>query len=147
MAGLSRAKAASIQILRTSELKASECKRPNITQFHVRTAPSQVAASRQCPEPAHRGCLGPLRLAPVASPRWERPLSGHSGARRCQQGSAGQPCPSDTLQTHKIPPLTPPPTIPLQTQKIKFPLAHRIIKTPKAYKTTFKASSAKTFFG
>lgn len=101
MAGLSRAKAASIQILRTSELKASECKRPNITQFHVRTAPSQVAASRQCPEPAHRGCLGPLRLAPVASPRWERRLSGHSGARRCQQGSAGQPCPSDTLQTHK----------------------------------------------
>merc|ERR1711957_272581 len=64
MAGLSRAKAASIQILRTSELKA-ECKRPNIVQFH--------------------------------------------------------------------------------TQKIKFPLAHRIIKTPKAYKTTFKASSAKTF--
>merc|ERR1740139_1598691 len=67
MAGLSPAKAASIQILRTSELKASECKRPNIVQFH--------------------------------------------------------------------------------TQKIKFPLAHRIIKTPKAYKTTFKASSAKTFFG
>merc|ERR1711957_975313 len=62
-----KAKAASIQILRTSELKASECKRPNIVQFH--------------------------------------------------------------------------------TQKIKFPLAHRIIKTPKAYKTTFKASSAKTFFG
>merc|ERR1712216_167274 len=59
MAGLSRAKAASIQILRTSELKASECKRPNIVQFH--------------------------------------------------------------------------------TQKIKLPLPHRIIKTPKAYKTTFEA--------
>ena len=37
--------------------------------------------------------------------------------------------------------------IPSQTQKIKFPLPHRVIKTPKAYKTTFKASSAKTFFG
>ena len=46
MAGLSRAKAASIQILRTSELKASECKRPNIVQFHVRFASSHVAAPR-----------------------------------------------------------------------------------------------------
>merc|ERR1711988_1318374 len=67
MAGLSRAKAASIQILRTSELKASECKRPNIVQFH--------------------------------------------------------------------------------SNKVRFPLPHRIIKTPKAYKTTFKAKAAKTFFG
>merc|ERR1719217_142458 len=67
MAGLSRVKAVSIQILRTAELKASECKRPNIQQFH--------------------------------------------------------------------------------TKKIKFPLPHRIVKTPKAYKSTFKASSAKTFFG
>ena len=64
MAGLSRAKAASIQILRTAELKASECKRPAIMQFH--------------------------------------------------------------------------------TKKIKFPLAHRIIKTPKAYKTTFKAADRKS---
>merc|ERR1712070_1172516 len=34
MAGLSRTKAASIQILRTAEITASECKRPNIKQFH-----------------------------------------------------------------------------------------------------------------
>merc|ERR1719230_2484491 len=33
MAGRSRAKAAAIQILKTAELKASECKRPNITQL------------------------------------------------------------------------------------------------------------------
>merc|ERR1712146_298725 len=65
MAGLSRAKAASIQILKTAELKPAECKRPNIKQFH------------------------------------------------------------DT--------------------KVKFPLPHRVIKTPKMYRTTFKASTAKTF--
>ena len=52
----------------------------------------------------------------------------------------------DTLQTHKTLALTPPLNT-LQTKKIKFPLPHRIIKTPKAYKSTFKASSAKTFFG
>merc|ERR1712216_620424 len=63
MAGLSRTKAASIQILRTAQISASECKRPNVKQFH-------------------------------------------SGS-------------------------------------IKFPLPHRVIKTPKAYKTTFKASSVK----
>ena len=40
MAGLSRAKAASIQILKTAELKPAECKRPNIKQFHVRSCPS-----------------------------------------------------------------------------------------------------------
>merc|ERR1719502_2239336 len=34
MAGRSRAKAAAIQILKTAELKPSECKRPSITQFH-----------------------------------------------------------------------------------------------------------------
>ena len=51
MAGLSRAKAASIQILRTAELKASECKRPAITQFHARTARSQVAAQVAAPRP------------------------------------------------------------------------------------------------
>merc|ERR1711937_1070684 len=34
MAGRSRAKAAAIQILKTAELKASECKRPNIKQYH-----------------------------------------------------------------------------------------------------------------
>ena len=34
MAGLSRAKAASIQILKTAELKPADCKRPNIKQFH-----------------------------------------------------------------------------------------------------------------
>merc|ERR1739838_745098 len=34
MAGLSRAKAASIQILRTAELKPSECKRPIVKQMH-----------------------------------------------------------------------------------------------------------------
>ena len=33
MAGRSRAKAVAIQILKTAELKASECKRPNITQL------------------------------------------------------------------------------------------------------------------
>ena len=59
MAGLSRAKAASIQILRTAELKASECKRPAITQFHARTARSQVAAQVAAPRP----CASPVRLA------------------------------------------------------------------------------------
>ena len=34
MAGLSRAKAAAIQILKVSELAPSECKRPDIKQFH-----------------------------------------------------------------------------------------------------------------
>merc|ERR1719424_1776609 len=34
MAGRSRAKSVAIQILKTSELKASECKRPSIKQFH-----------------------------------------------------------------------------------------------------------------
>ena len=34
-----------------------------------------------------------------------------------------------------------------QSQKVRFPLPHRVIKTPKVYKTTFKASTAKTFFG
>ena len=152
MAGLSRAKAASIQILRTSELKAAECKRPAITQFHVRTAPSQVAAPRLCPE--LRACplrLGPLRLAPQGPSHWDLSSpSGHFGTQRDPQGPAGiglPVLPSDTLQTHKILTLTPPLNIPLQTQKIKFPLPHRTIKTPKAYKTTFKASSAKTFFG
>ena len=58
MAGLSRAKAASIQILRTAELKASECKRPAITQFHARTARSQVAAQVAAPRPR----ASPVRL-------------------------------------------------------------------------------------
>merc|ERR1711988_1632102 len=65
MAGRSRAKSVAIQILKTAELKASECKRPIVTQFH--------------------------------------------------------------------------------SSKIKFPLAHRVAKTPKAYKTTFKASRPTTF--
>ena len=97
MAGLSRAKAASIQILRTSELKAAECKRPAIVQFHVRTAPSQVAAPRLCPElgacppglgPLARGSSGPVPLGPPL------PLytSAHRGAHRDQQESAGQSC-------------------------------------------------------
>merc|ERR1711865_513651 len=34
MAGRSRAKSVAIQILKTSELKPSECKRPGITQYH-----------------------------------------------------------------------------------------------------------------
>ena len=46
----------------------------------------------------------------------------------------------DTLQTHKTLALTPPLNT-LQTKKIKFPLPHRIIKTPKAYKTTCVAAS------
>lgn len=37
MAGRSRAKACAIQILETKELKASECKRPVITQFHSKS--------------------------------------------------------------------------------------------------------------
>jgi large subunit ribosomal protein L18Ae len=65
MAGRSRAKAVAIQILKTAELKASECKRPIIKQFH------------------------------------------------------------DT--------------------KIRFPLPHRVAKTPKQFKTTFKASRPSTF--
>ena len=65
MAGRSRAKAVAIQILKTAELKPSECKRPIITQFH--------------------------------------------------------------------------------SSKIKFPLPHRVAKTPKEFKTTFKASAPTTF--
>jgi len=65
MAGRSRAKSVAIQILKTAELKASECKRPSIKQYH--------------------------------------------------------------------------------TTKIKFPLPHRVAKTPKAFKTTFKASRPTTF--
>jgi len=65
MAGRSRAKAPAIQILKTAELAASECKRPCIKAFH------------------------------------------------------------DT--------------------KIKFPIPHRIAKTPKEFKTTFKASRPTTF--
>merc|ERR1719424_1639008 len=37
MAGRSRAKAAAIQILKTAELKPSECKRPVIKQMHSKT--------------------------------------------------------------------------------------------------------------
>jgi len=65
MAGRSRAKAPAIQILKTAELKPSECKRPNIKQFH--------------------------------------------------------------------------------SSKIKFPIPHRIAKTPKQYKTTYTASRPTTF--
>lgn len=31
------------------------------------------------------------------------------------------------------------------TQKIKFPLPHRVAKTPKEFKSTFKASNPSTF--
>jgi len=65
MAGRSRAKSVAIQILKTSELKPDECKRPIVKQYH-------------------------------------------SG-------------------------------------KIRFPLPHRVAKTPKAYKTTYKASRPTTF--
>ena len=72
MAGLSRAKAASIQILRTAELKLSECKRPNITQFHARTARPQVAAlvasPRLCASPVRLACGRRLEPPPRASP-------------------------------------------------------------------------------
>merc|ERR1712070_1150982 len=60
MAGRSRAKSVAIQILKTAELKAADCKRPDIKQYH--------------------------------------------------------------------------------SKSIKFPVPHRIAKTPKAFKTTFKAS-------
>jgi large subunit ribosomal protein L18Ae len=66
MAGRSRAKACAIQILKTAELTAAECKRPIVKQFHSST--------------------------------------------------------------------------------IKFPLPHRVIKTPKEFKTTFKASRPNTFY-
>ena len=81
MAGLSRAKAASIQILRTAELKASECKRPAIMQFHVRTARSQVAAPRPCASSVRSACghrLGPPLGAcpPGLRPRRSAPRAG-----------------------------------------------------------------------
>jgi len=66
MAGRSRAKAAAIQILKTAELEAKDCKRPIVKQFHSST--------------------------------------------------------------------------------IKFPLPHRVVKTPKEFKTTFKASRPNTYF-
>jgi len=65
MAGRSRAKSVAIQILKTAELKAAECKRPSIKQYHA--------------------------------------------------------------------------------NNVRFPLPHRIAKTPKAFKTTYKASRPTTF--
>jgi len=65
MAGRSRAKSSAIQILKTAVLKASECKRPSITQFHKNS--------------------------------------------------------------------------------VKFPIPHRVAKSPKEFKTTFKASRPTTF--
>ena len=141
MAGLSRAKAASIQILRTAELKASECKRPNITQFHARIARSQVAAQVAVPRPCASPVAAAWRLPTGPCP--PPPLWGPAGG---QQGSADQPWPTTRCRRTRPLALTLPLNT-LQTKKIKFPLPHRIIKTPKAYKSTFKASSAKTFFG
>ena len=102
MAGLSRAKAASIQILRTAELKASECKRPAITQFHARTARSQVAAQVAAPRP----CASPVRLGwgrRLEPAHWALPppplLRGQQGASRDRLTSLGlrhvaqDPCP------------------------------------------------------
>ena len=92
MAGLSRAKAASIQILRTAELKASECKRPAITQFHARTARSQVAAQVAAPRP----CASPVRLGwgrRLEPAHWALPppplLRGQQGASRDRLTSLG----------------------------------------------------------
>jgi large subunit ribosomal protein L18Ae len=65
MAGRSRAKSCAIQILKTADLKAKDCKRPIVTQMH--------------------------------------------------------------------------------SSKIKFPITHRIAKTPKEFKTTFKAAAPTTF--
>ena len=122
MAGLSRAKAASIQILRTSELKAAECKRPAIVQFHVRTAPSQVAAPRLCPElgacppglgPLARGSSGPVPLGPPL------PLytSAHRGAHRDQQESAGQSCLATRCRRISSPPSPRPLTSPCRRKR------------------------------
>merc|ERR1712060_920738 len=66
MAGRSRAKAVAIQILKTAELKPSECKRPIVKQMHA--------------------------------------------------------------------------------ADIKFPLPHRVVKAPKEFKTTFKASRPNTYY-
>lgn len=66
MAGRSRAKSHAIQILKTAELAASECKRPTVTQMH--------------------------------------------------------------------------------STSLKFPLPHRVVKTTKAYKTTFKAARPNTYY-
>ena len=65
MLGRSRAKAPAIQILKTAEVPASECRRPTVKQFH--------------------------------------------------------------------------------STSIKFPITHRVAKTPKEFKTTFKASRPTTF--
>merc|ERR1712146_371290 len=73
MAGLSRAKAASIQILKTAELKPADCKRPNIKQFHdgkikfplphrqIKTPKAYKTRSRprrRAPSTARRNTLG-----------------------------------------------------------------------------------------
>lgn len=120
MAGLSRAKAASIQILKTAELKPAECKRPNIKQFHVRSCPPCVRET----ERSHWCCLA---------------LVSWSGAHPALRSYASR---LSGILTSVVCA-----SWPSQDTKVKFPLAHRVIKTPKMYRTTFKASTAKTFFG
>jgi large subunit ribosomal protein L18Ae len=116
MAGRSRAKASAIQILKTAELTAEECKRPIVKQFHVRAArprrPAEPCRSSLAPIPRH--------LAAAHAPRGRLPR----GARARML----TPCP------------------PPQSSTIKFPLPHRVIKAPKQFKSTFKASRPNTYY-
>ena len=56
MAGRSRAKAAAIQILKTAELTAEECKRPIVKQFHVRAARCPASSGTHPRAPRHQPC-------------------------------------------------------------------------------------------
>lgn len=74
MNGRHRTRERSIQIIKTAELKASECKRPNVTQFHVRgprvwvaAAISSLATRARSPSPSHGLLIRPPRS--VALPR------------------------------------------------------------------------------
>ena len=102
MAGLSRAKAASIQILKTAALDPSDCKRPAVKQFHVRPCPLRACARwiaathsawRRCPI---RGVHPPRLREHVsdAHPPLRAPL-GHRRTRRsssrCRTASSRRP--------------------------------------------------------
>jgi len=66
-------------------------------------------------------------------------MAGRSRAKAC------------AIQILKSAELTPseckrPPVTQFHDSKVAFPLPHRVIKTPKAYKTTFKASRPNTYY-
>jgi len=96
MAGLSRAKAASIQILRTSELKASECKRPNIVQFHVSPPrPKWPRLASAVPGALAIEAASLLYLTPLAPPRGAGGTLPAKARSRTIRNRVTRSCPSD----------------------------------------------------